>query len=122
MSVARVTSDVQVTSHVLQRFIQRVGWTGATTAEIQYRFKRGIQVELRGRRYSEARLSQAEGTTFVLLRCDTHITTLLLAPREDVSFVHERPDLRCRSCGESRDGARNNAPCRCGGTDWEVIE
>jgi hypothetical protein len=123
MSVNTSSSTVQVSDHAIQRFIQRTGRGDFFAAELAFQFHRGIRVDINGKRYSEARFIQVAGTTLVLLRCDTHLTTVVYARGEEITFRSEHPDLECRRCGVVRRDATDTRPCAyCETNDWRVVE
>ncbi|WP_318571176.1 hypothetical protein [Salinigranum marinum] len=123
MSVNTSRSTVQVSDHALQRFIQRTGRGDFFATELAFRFHQGIRVDIKGKRYSEARLIQVAGTTLVLLRCDTHLATVVYARGEEITFRSKRPNLECRRCGVVRRDAPDTRPCACCDTnDWRVVE
>ena len=123
MSAETARGGVSVSQHAVQRYIQRTGCEDVFAAEIASLFERGIRVEVDGKRYTEARWIQAEDEALILLRCDSHVTTVLYARAEEVTFVGERPDLQCRDCGVTPREASNTARCAfCDSREWVVVE
>lgn len=113
MSVATSGTPLYVSWHAVDRYLQRVGYEGAHANAIAHKFRQGIEVDVEDRRYTEARLVQIGGTLYVFLRCDTHITTLLYAREEEITFSSARPDLECKDCGKVRHDAVSTESCAC---------
>lgn len=120
-NASRSTPDVS--DHAIQRYIERSDSPLVTAADLSYRFEAGLRVEVEGKEYTEARLTQESGTPLVLLRQHTHIATVVYARGETVLFCDESPTLECQNCGMKEPNADGMAPCpECLDNDWMLID
>ncbi|MBV0924749.1 hypothetical protein KTS45_11115 [Halomicroarcula limicola] len=123
MSINTSGSTPEVSSHALQRYIQRSDSPMVTAADLSYRFATGLRVEIEGKNYTEARLTQESGIPLVLLRQHSHVATVVYARGETVLFTDASPTLECRKCGMKEPGADGTATCtECKANDWMLID
>ena len=123
MTTSSSGSAPAVSSHAVQRYIQRSDSPMVTEAELSYRFQSGLRVEVEGKQYTEARLTQDSGVPLVLLRQHTHVATVVYARGETVVFNNESPTLECQKCGMKEPNADAMAKCsECTSNDWMLID
>jgi len=123
MSTGGNGSTLVVSSHAVQRYIQRSNSSLVTKAELSYRFESGFRVEVEDKEYTEARLTQETDIPLVLLRQHTHIATVVYARGETIHFIDESPTLECRNCGMKEPSADLMTTCtECMSNDWRLIE
>ena len=123
MTINTGGSTPEVSSHAVQRYIQRSDSQFITAADISHRFATGLQVEINGKSYTEARLTQESGVPLVILRQHTHVATVVYARGETVLFTDASPTLECRNCGMKEPSADGMTPCtECMANDWMLID
>ncbi|GAB3039762.1 hypothetical protein [Natronobiforma cellulositropha] len=123
MTTSNNGSAPAVSSHAVQRYIQRSDSVMVTEAELSYRFQSGLCVEVVGKQYTEARLTQDSGVPLVLLRQHTHVATVVYARGETVLFTDESPTLECQHCGMKEPNADAMANCtECTANNWMLID
>lgn len=116
-------SAPEVSSHAVQRYIERSNSPMVTAADLSYRFVTGLRVEVEGKDYTEARLTQESGVLLVLLRKHTHVATVVYARGETVLFTDASPTLECRNCRMKEPGADAMTTCTvCRANDWMLID
>ena len=94
-----------------------------TAAELSYRFSEGYKIDIRGKDYTEARLTQDSGVPIVLLRQHTHLATVVYAREETVVFRDESPSLECKNCGMVEPSTDMMTECvECGVNNWMIID
>jgi hypothetical protein len=82
VSTSSNSQSIRASTHVVNRFIQRVGWV--TQTDIEHRFRNGCRVDVKNKVYTEARLIEINDAQLILLRKGTNITTVLYASKEEV--------------------------------------
>lgn len=107
-----------VSDHAMWRFMHR-GSPTATPFDVKAAWREGYAVDVAGKTYSEARYTVTQGSQVVLLRKDTHITTVVCAPQEQVRFRETPPTLVC-TCGNHRRDQQLENCSECGGHGWSV--
>lgn len=123
MSTNASASGPEVSDHAVQRYIQRTDFSMVTAAELSYRFSEGYKIDIRGKDYTEARLTQDSGVPIVLLRQHTHLATVVYAREETIIFRDASPCLECKNCGMVEPSTDMMTECvECGANDWMIID